>query len=182
MIFSISCCSSLLFLSYSLLLLLLLLLLLSLLSLLSLSYIIIIIYYHYYPMITITIIVSCYYCHFLPLCYYCYYYCYYCCNPFDSDTWWYLLTSLISLVWDWNIPSGSFGIPQEWVHVDTKPAVGDGNRDSQLSLKISVGNQLEQRFYPLVNQHNYGKITILNGTTHYFDCAIFNSYFDITRG
>ena len=146
MIFSISCCSSLLFLSYSLLLLLLLLLLLSLLSLLSLSYIIIIIYYHYYPMITITIIVSCYYCHFLPLCYYCYYYCYYCCNPFDSDTWWYLLTSLISLVWDWNIPSGSFGIPQEmgpcWYKASSRwrkpwqPAVPENLRGKSTGTEI----------------------------------------------
>ena len=37
--------------------------------------------------------------------------------------------------------------------------------------------------WPLVNEQNYGKIHhFFNGKIHYFDWAIFNSFFDIPRG
>ena len=37
--------------------------------------------------------------------------------------------------------------------------------------------------YPLINQHNYGKIHhVFNGKTHYFDWAIFKSYVKLPEG
>ena len=47
-------------------------------------------------------------------------------------------------------------------------------------VRIWLMNHYE---FPLVNVNNYGKIhQFVAGKTHYFDWAIFNSYFEITGG